>query len=107
MALGFELDPQRGMVVDLAVVGDRDRAILVAHRLMTRRREINDREPAVAERDALPELVPSTAVVRSAMKQRVRHAPHEGLADSEVVGQREDPRYPHIRTPQLRRAHPP
>ena len=43
--------PQLPVVVDLAVEDDRDRAVLVAHRLVRGRREVDDREPAVAEPD--------------------------------------------------------
>src|SRR6202011_163154 len=41
-----------GAVVELAIVGDDDAAIVALHRLQATRREIDDREPAMAERDA-------------------------------------------------------
>ena len=54
-AVPARLEPgaQLAVVVDLAVVGDPDRPVLVGHRLMAGGREVDDREPPMAERDAL------------------------------------------------------
>ena len=48
----LELGPQRGVVVDLAVEDDPDRPVLVGHRLVAGGREVDDRQAAMAERDA-------------------------------------------------------
>src|SRR5258708_4458520 len=42
--------PERAVVVDLPVVGDPDAPVLVAHRLVAGRREVDQREPAVDQR---------------------------------------------------------
>ena len=47
----LELAPQLDEVVDLAVVDDPDAPVLVAERLVSRRREVLDREPPGAERE--------------------------------------------------------
>ena len=52
MAGGLELGAQLAVVVDLAVVDDPVAAVGRAHRLVAGRREVEDGEPAVAERDA-------------------------------------------------------
>ena len=49
MAFGLELFPQLGLVVELAVVGDPDRAVLVGHRLGAAG-DVDDRQPAMSER---------------------------------------------------------
>jgi hypothetical protein len=46
----FEHRPQLEVVVDLAVLDDLDRAVLVSDRLVTAR-DVDDGEPARAERD--------------------------------------------------------
>ena len=49
VALLDELVAERFEVVDLAVEGDPDRAVLVGEGLPSERREVDDREPAVRE----------------------------------------------------------
>src|SRR5437588_12751232 len=51
MAAGFELDAQLLEIVNLAVEDDDDVAVFVGHRLMAQGREVDDRQPAVAETD--------------------------------------------------------
>jgi hypothetical protein len=78
----LELAPDLGEVVDLAVVGD-DELVAVArgaapvaaappgHGLVAALAQVEDRQPAVAERDLL--VVPEPAVVWPAMDQRRGH----------------------------------
>ena len=70
MAFGFELFPQLELVVELAVVGDPDRAILVGHRLSAAG-HVDDRQPAMPERSR--SLAVKTVAVRPAMRQCGRH----------------------------------
>ena len=51
VAVRLELAPQLDEVVDLAVEGDPDRPVLVAERLVSRSREVLDREAARAEHE--------------------------------------------------------
>ena len=53
MALGLELAAQLPVVVDLAVVDELERAVLAREGLVARVAQVDDREPAEAERDAL------------------------------------------------------
>ena len=73
MAGGFELRPDVGVVVDLAVEDDPDRAVLVRHRLMAGR-QIDDAQPPVAERR--PIVDEFTGVVWPAMRDDVAHPRH-------------------------------
>ena len=66
----LQLRYQRLVVVDLAVVDDDDRAVLVVERLLAGR-EVDDRQPAMAERD--PRLEVQTVAVGSAMGDRLVH----------------------------------
>src|SRR5688572_32002859 len=66
LQLGYELL----VVVDLAVVDDDDRAVLVVEGLLTGR-EIDDREPAVTERDTRLEM--QAVAIGPAMGDRVVH----------------------------------
>ena len=67
LQLGYELL----VVVDLAVVDDDDRAVLVVEGLLTGR-EIDDREPAVTERDTRLEV--QAVAIGPAVGDRVVHA---------------------------------
>ena len=49
VALGLELFAELGLVVELAVVGDPDRAVLVGHGLGAAG-QVDDRQPAMPER---------------------------------------------------------
>ena len=70
MAGGFELRPDVGVVVDLAVEDDPDRAVFVDERLMAGR-QIDDAQPAVAERRLIVHEQPG--IVRPAMRDDVAH----------------------------------
>ena len=70
MALGFELVSQLGLVVELAVVGDPDRAVFVGHRLGAAG-HVDDRQPAMPERSR--SLTIKTVAIGPAMGEGCRH----------------------------------
>ena len=74
---GGELAADVAVVVDLAVEGDDVAAVGGMHRLRAAGAEIDDGEPALAQRHAALGLDPDAAAVRPAMAQRVVH----GFAD--------------------------
>ena len=90
VALGLELGAQRLVVVDLAVVGDPDRAVLVGHGLVAGGRQVDDRQPAMAQRDPLSGIGPRAVVVGAAMALGRRHVTGDRLADGKRVGEAED-----------------
>ena len=89
--LGLELGPELHVVVDLAAEREPDGAVLVRHRLVAGRGEIDDREPAVRKGDAMVRRVPGAAVVRAAVDDRLAHGRDELFADVEAVARGEDP----------------
>ena len=74
-----------GVVVDLAVVDDDHRAILVNHRLRSTR-HIQDREPSIAK--AHPVTDEETLSVGPAMREDVGHRPDQVLV-AEPCGSRD------------------
>ena len=74
-----ELAAQLAIVVEHAVVRDPDRAVLVGHRLVATGSQVDDREPAIAEADAVTRV--PALVVGAAMAHGVRHAQQLGLLD--------------------------
>ncbi len=76
VALGLELAAQLGVVVDLAVEGDPDRAVLVGHGLAALRAEVDDRQPGLAQADRT--VRPDAAAVRPAVAQGAVHAGDQG-----------------------------
>ncbi len=64
--------PELGVVVDLTVVDDNDRAVFVGHRLRTTR-HVLDRKPAVAEADVLAAV--EALAVRSPVSDGIGHRP--------------------------------
>ena len=71
--------PNVAMVVDLAIENDHEAAIRRYHGLMATWRQVNNGEPAMAERDAAGLVGPYTPVVGTTMCQRVGHAGDCGL----------------------------
>ena len=72
------------MVVDLAVERDDEATALGKHRLPPSIREINDREPAMSERDAGVAIAPGAFGIRAPVAQKGGH-----LADrSQIAGSR-------------------
>ena len=66
----LELGREGAVVVDLAVVDDQDRSVLVAHRLRAGGREVDQREAPVHQVAAF--VLPVTLAVRPAMRQQRR-----------------------------------
>ena len=90
--LRLELGPDVHVVVDLAAERDPDRAVLVGHRLMAGRPQVDDREPSVRERDPVLGRVPRAAVVRPSVVDELAHRRDELLVDREAVARAEDAR---------------
>ena len=91
-----ELAAYVAVVVDLAVEGDGVAAVGGVHRLRAAGAEIDDGEPALAERHPALGLDPDTAAIRTAMAQRVVH----GFADRpQHVGGSRRPPIDHARNP--------
>ena len=66
------------VIVDLAIVIEHLAAIGREHRLVARRRQVDDRQPAMAEADAALAVDPDALVIRSPVLDRARH-PREQL----------------------------
>ena len=80
-----EVLAQRDVVVDLAVEGDLDAAVLVAHRLPPGGAEIDDGEAAVAEDDAAVLGLPQALVVGSAVAHGVAHGGDSAAVNAGAV----------------------
>ena len=76
-ALTLELRAKLLEVVDLAVEDNLQRSLVHRHRLMSSRREVDDREPAVSQSDARGRV--DAVVVGSTVAQRRCHALETGL----------------------------
>jgi len=82
----FEFMAKVSEVVNLAVIGDPDGAVFVAHRHVTERRQIENSQAAAAQSNigAVGELaIPEAEVVGAAMRLHLRH-PRQGLSISAV-----------------------
>ena len=75
MALGDQSLAQGGVIVDLAVHGQDQRAVLVHHRLRAGGAEVDDRQARMAEEHAGGGIPPLPGPVRAAMMQRAERAP--------------------------------
>jgi hypothetical protein len=78
-------------VVDLAVERDVQGPVLVGHRLMTARREIDHRETTVRQTDRSAR--PHAFVVWSAMPKRADHPGDDRLVRAPIVVERDEPCY--------------
>src|SRR5258706_12357486 len=87
MTGGAQRGDQLAIVVDLAVVGDDDAAVLVEQRLLAAR-EIDDRQPAMAEPDSGRAV--ETGTVGTAMVERVVHPLEERTIDRSPAARIED-----------------
>ena len=67
-----QLEPQLGIVVDLAVVGD-PAACVVPHRLVAGRGRVDDAQAPMAEADMAALVYPDARVVRTAMSDEIAH----------------------------------
>ena len=72
-ALALEAGAQIAVVVDLAVEDDDQPAVRRSHRLVPGRRQIDDGQPAEAERHARRRVDEIAGVVGAAMRQRRGH----------------------------------
>jgi hypothetical protein len=81
-AVGFEAAAHRAVVVDLAVEGDDQPAVVGAHRLAGAGVEIDDGKAPVAEADPAIGRTPQAGVIRAAVRQPVAHALHRGTIDT-------------------------
>lgn len=61
-----------GVIVDFAVEDDRDRTVLIVHRLLAAR-DVQNRKPTMPEADAVFSAMKETVAVRAAMGQSVGH----------------------------------
>src|SRR5271169_737025 len=85
MTEGRELGHQRLEIVDLAVVDDANRMVLIIDRLIAPS-QIDDGEPAVPEPD--PRRIVETIAVRATMAENVSHATEQapvGVATPAIV----------------------
>src|SRR6266481_6951019 len=62
---------QVGVIVAFTVVGDPHRAVVATHRLMTGRRQVDDRQSAMAKSDIAAQHM--AAVIRPAMREQLSH----------------------------------
>src|SRR5438270_7471137 len=70
MPFGDQLISESDVIVDFAIVGNPNRAILVAQRLMSQR-DVNDAQASVPEGDMTIDI--KTAVIRTSMDQGLIH----------------------------------
>jgi hypothetical protein len=82
-AASFQPAPEPGVVVELAVVGQPAFGSGRCHRLMTGRREIDNRQAAVAEPDGPLDV--HSLVVRTSMREHAGH-PREQIAIDRSIG---------------------
>src|SRR5438874_5685103 len=69
----LQLAPDGGVVVDLAVVGERYGSARIGHRLRRRGRQIDDCEPSMAEHRAAIRRLPQTDPVGTAVRHKIAH----------------------------------
>jgi hypothetical protein len=74
-AASVEFSPDPGKIVNFAVEGQRVAAARRGHRLMTRRREIDDGQTTKADRVATGRFAPDAHVIGASVHERVRHPP--------------------------------
>ena len=72
-ARALQLGAQLGVVVDLAVEGEHPAPGLRQHRLLSGGGQVDDREPAMRERDAGLAVGPHAVVVGAAMRDGIGH----------------------------------
>ena len=94
MAPALEVASQLVMVVELAVEDDDDRSVLVRHRLVAQRRQVDDPEPRVDEARSSDALMRRS--VRAAMRQEAED--RAAASPSDGAGSPSQPASPHIST---------
>jgi hypothetical protein len=65
---------QERVIIDFAIEGDNEPAALRHHWLPARLGEVDDREPAMAERDPGVSIKPAALAIRPAMAQAGGHS---------------------------------
>jgi hypothetical protein len=70
----FELGADLGEIINFAVEGNDEAAAGRDHRLRAGRRQVDDREAAMAERQSRLSIAPDIAGIRPAMKHDIGHA---------------------------------
>ncbi len=81
MARRLELLAKLGVIVDFGVVRDHVAAVRGLHRLVPGGRQVDDRQPAVAEPDAGFRIDPHALVVWAAVDERVDQPPDIALIE--------------------------
>ena len=71
MARGLKLGAQVAEIVDLAIVGQNEAVLDADHRLVGERRQIDDRQPAMAKPHRT--FAPVALAVGPAMRDRIGH----------------------------------
>jgi hypothetical protein len=78
MPLAFEIFAERGVIIDLTVIGDPESVILVRHGLVSQL-EVNDGQAAMPHADIPMKIV--AAVVRPPVNERGGHALNKAACD--------------------------
>ena len=73
----FQFAAQLGKVIDLAVVGDDEPTACRNHRLVAFLRQVDDRQPLVAERHPRRRIDPRAGGIRPAVPHRAHHPPRQ------------------------------
>ena len=79
------------MIVDFAVEDDDEAAVVREHRLVAGGRQVDDRQPPVAERDPRLGIAPQALVVGPAMRQAAGHGADQRLARPPAAPNSRDP----------------
>ena len=74
----LQLTAQLLEIIDLAVERQHEAAVIAEHRLMTRRRQVQDRQSPVAKHDSGAGVAPDAGIVRPAMGDRIGHRGRSG-----------------------------
>jgi hypothetical protein len=87
-AIGEKLATQLMVVVHLAIEHNRPVTVRRMHRLVAVFRQINNRQPPKAQRNARRIIRPHTAVVRTSMNETLRHSASRFL--QALIGRRRE-----------------
>ena len=78
----LQLSADFGVIVDLAVVADDKPAIGGVHRLMTLRRQVDDRQPAMGKSDPSFVVSPDALIVRPSVGNGASHTHEQRRIDA-------------------------
>jgi hypothetical protein len=90
VALGLKLGAQSGVVIDLAVISEHYRAVLVGHRLSAGLREVDDRKSPMTEGDPLRWVAPDTLSIGATVDKARAHPSDRALVEGQGVGPAQD-----------------